>query len=218
MGVLSNMKNLMSYIGMGATLVAFLGLSYFLLFYRATVDWKGVLIETMPSQVDINGGMEFTFKGAVIKPLAYYKVDGVVLNTTQYFLDDLADIAPMDMILAWGNMSSGEVINNFDYNYEDRYFEPRPNYKVNRLVTPDDLAKSVSNIICIPASEKIYDQMLRIKRFDAVELRGYLVYLRTSKFECASSITIEDELIPGSFGSARIIYIDKVDILNPKKN
>ncbi len=137
-------------------------------------DWSGLRAPSGPFQTAaglpapwIKG--EFTFT-----PRARYHIKAVVLSKHHYWAGaDEDEIAPYDLALGWGPMSEAKVINALKITQGGRWY----NYSWGSDL-PFDPAGAVrhsANTHIIAADQKILDRIKSLRRFDVVDLQGYLV-------------------------------------------
>ena len=126
-----------------------------------------------PVQTSTHLPRPFNHENWTITPLAGYSIKAVVLSRKRYRYDACADLAPLDLALGWGPMSTAAVINDLNISQSGRWYEY--SFTGEEPLAPDQIACHAANTHCLPATPEIRNQLLAIKRHDVVTLDGYLV-------------------------------------------
>lgn len=184
----------------------------------AMIKYKSSTIDLSmdPVQVDCKDVKPFTIKenGKIynIKPLANYKIIGIVVAKNTFLFDVTAPIAPVDIGLVWGELAKPE-------NYKHMKF-----YSNFRLLTyniPNDfkLSKDVfqthhSHNHIISATEEVKKKVMSLKMDDIVILKGYLVEVtgKTLGSPWKSSLRRDDHLFNSGAG-CEIFYVEDITLL-----
>lgn len=112
-------------------------------------------------------------KGTVqITLLAQYRISAVVKSRKNYTTDPASQVSPMDLVLAWGNLSQSEISKDIKYSQSDRWYFFR--VKSSPLTSVEMVQIQSANTHIIPANSKIRSQMDKIRKYDFIELDGYL--------------------------------------------
>lgn len=190
-------------------IVLILGLTVWFFFIRDTpARWKGIPAPKEPIQTTTQLPAPFQHAGFTIKPLARYKISGVVLHRERYRFDAMSSICPVDLGLAWGPMSIASVINELKITQRGRFLLYSSKDKNGELpLDYEQLNRSASNNHCLPADDKIRSQLLAVKRHELASLEGYLVEVQSPDGGLwKSSLTRDDE----DGGACEIIWVTSV--------
>lgn len=146
-------------------------------------------------------------------PQANYKISGIVLAKNTFFIMDAgADLAPIDVGLAWGKMAEPEYDKYMSYSSQSRFLQW--NYNSNFPFTFEFLNSHVSHNHIIPAGENILKAVKSFKNKEKVYLEGYLVNVESEynggKFTWNTSLSRYDK----SAGACEVFYVKKVRIGN----
>lgn len=142
--------------------------------HEPAAKWRGIPAPNVPVQTATALPKPFPHDSYTITPLARYDVTAVVLARERYRYDDVADLAPVDLALAWGPMSIAPVINELSVSQSARWYE----YRWSGDGPPLDLAQITAhsaNTHCLPADATVRDTLLGVRRHELVRLQGYLV-------------------------------------------
>ncbi len=173
------------------------------------VDATGAPVQTSlakPSSFHLRaGGVDWT-----VTRKASYRVSGIVLGTKRYRYGWSADLAPMDVALAWGDLVRSGLYRSVSWSQSDRWYWWRygPDFhRGNGFI----IAHSSNNHL-IPCTRNIGRAMRRIDSGDAIQLEGYLVFVDGRKgdrsFHWHSSLSRTDQ----GNGSCEIIYLKRLTI------
>lgn len=141
--------------------------------HEPEAKWRGMPAAHDPVQSDVALPRPFNHGDNTITPLAYYSIKAVVLSRQRYRYDAAAEVAPLDLALGWGPMSTAAVINALSISQSGRWYEY--SWSGEEPLHPDQIACHSANTHCLPATPEIRRQLLAIKRHDVVTLDGYLV-------------------------------------------
>jgi hypothetical protein len=132
----------------------------------------GVLAPNEPVQRNLSNGKILEKNGYQLRELASFSLEARVLAAERYRYDRGADLAPMDLALGWGPMSSNAVLNGIDFDQYGRFYfwqtkEP--------LIEINDIEIHSANMHMIPATDAVRDVLLSARPGNLIELDGYLV-------------------------------------------
>ena len=136
-------------------------------------DWRGMPAAHDPIQTSARLPAPFTYGDYRITPLANYEIKAVVLSRKRYRYDPGAPIAPVDLALGWGPMSTSVVINDLNISQSGRWYEYT--WSGEEPLSPDQITAHSANTHCLPATPEIRRQLLAVKRHQVVTLTGQLV-------------------------------------------
>lgn len=101
-------------------------------------------------------------------------IRGLILSTRHYDAsadDDLADIAPVDIVIGWQRMSDPAVVSKIHILQRDRFYY----WRVEDFPIPrDEIELTSTNLHVIANSPKEAARLLALKPGDLVSLEGYL--------------------------------------------
>ncbi|MEK7272007.1 MAG: hypothetical protein AAB015_03750 [Nitrospirota bacterium] len=143
-----------------------------------------------------------------LKPVAEYSINAEVVSKKSYSYGWQAELAPIDLALAWGKLTEPESEKYVTFSQSDRwyYFE----YKNDSPLNESYIVTHSSNNHIIPANENIQLAIKSIKKKDKVILRGFLVNAQgkydNMDFWWNSSLTRNDT----GDSSCEIFYVTKV--------
>lgn len=168
-----------------------------------------------PAQSPFDGEpvlMEWGKGKLTLTPVARYSISAKVVGTETYYLGWTSDIAPVDLALAWGDLTKPSAGKHISYGQSGRWYY----YKYDSEF-PYDAAFIIShssNNHVIPASLNLLKAVKKISTDDSVELDGYLVNVK-GKIEGQnvfwnSSLSRTDS----GEGSCEVYYVTKIRIGN----
>ena len=196
-------------------------LVYFFLYYKPMPSPTGVVSEySIPNVLDdpiqdSNKTGQFTIKNNsgefIITPQASYKITGLVVSKTKYFMDWNAAVAPFDVALVWGKLTEPKSLQTVNYSQHDRWYYYR--YSADFPYDNSYISSHSSNNHIIPADDKIYKVFESIQNNQIIYLEGYLVYIdatlsNNNHVWWHSSLTRNDT----ADGACELIYVNKVII------
>jgi hypothetical protein len=150
--------------------------AYYYFFYESTGKTyePGILVDSVPEQVNTKGSKVLDHKGYTLITKAAVKVRARVLGKERYYFDDGADVVPVDLALGWKEMSDQSVIDKLKIWQSNRfyYWRTREDYLP---VSRDKIEHNSSNWHIIPSSDEIEDKILSVSKGDIVSFEGFLV-------------------------------------------
>jgi hypothetical protein len=174
--------------------------------YKPKADWQGQLASSDPVQTSGSLPTPWTLNDFTVTPKARYHIRAVVLSKKHYWAGEREDkISPYDLALGWGMMSEARVINAIKLSHGWRWYNytwgPNPGFDVNKI------SRYSANNHIIPADKDILKQIKKIKRFDRVDLEGYLVDINASDgWHWNTSLSRTDN----AGGSCEVFWVNKV--------
>lgn len=186
-------------------LFVLVALAAWLMWPSPKADWKGMPAALSPVQTKLDLPAAFKEGDYTIKPLARYNLTAVVLGRERYRYDRDAALAPVDLALGWGPMSTADAINDLKISQFGRWYEYR--WSEEPSIEQEEIAENSANTHCLPADKKVRRALLRAKRHDLVTLEGYLVEVTDLKgYRWRSSLTRNDT----GAGACEVFWITKV--------
>ena len=142
-----------------------------------------------------------------IQPVARYALCARVLGAQRYRFDDLSEICPVDLALAWGEADDDLIQAEIDVSQSGRWYR----WRSKTLPLPSStLNRNMANVHMIPANEALGIALLQIEEGDRVAIEGLLVdLLHTSGRRSNSSRSRTDS----GAGACEILYVQRVQWL-----
>jgi hypothetical protein len=145
-----------------------------------------------------------------ITPVAEYKIAAIMVSRKRYHDGWRAEIAPVDLALAWGKLADPEYDKYITYSQSDRWYFY--GYKSESPFNNSYVIPHSANNHIIPADENIYKAIKTIKKKQKVILEGFLVNVKGlykgENFWWNSSLKRTDS----GDGSCELFYVKKVRI------
>jgi hypothetical protein len=178
-------------------------------YYWQTRDIRhgpGPVAPDRPGQERIDAA-PFEHRGARLLPRARFQIEARVLGTEHYWLDDLADVSPIDLALGWGPMSDEAVLDRLDISQGERFVFalPRERLPISRTL----FQLTFSNFHMIPADSKIEHGLERLRRGEVVRLQGMLVDVELPGGSRWKSSTVRNDF---GAGACEILYATLLEI------
>ncbi len=178
--------------------------------HEPEADWRGMPAAHDPVQTDARQPA-FQQGDYTITSLADYHIKAVVLSRERYRNDRGATLAPVDLALGWGPMSTATVINDLKISQSGRWYEY--SWSDEPPLDPDLIATHSANTHCLPATPEIRRQLLAVNRLDVVTLKGHLVEVAGPKgYRWRSSLSRTDT----RGGACEVMWITGVDVTQAK--
>lgn len=144
-------------------------------------------------------GYELTFTDT-------FEMDARVISLRRYWGDEKADIAPIDLAVAWGRLANEEMLNKIYFRQNNRFLY----WRVDEFpVSRNELMQSTSNLHIIPANAEIEQQVKLLKKGEHVTLKGYLVNAKNgNNDEWLTSRSRDDD----GDGACEIFFVEEVKL------
>ncbi|HEY7772500.1 MAG TPA: hypothetical protein VIC26_04930 [Marinagarivorans sp.] len=165
----------------------------------------GVMVAEVPAQTLTPDAKPFRYKHFTIKPLADFDITAKVLSKKRYWLDDEADLSPIDFALGWQHMSDEAIVSQLAISQSYRWFR----WSSEQLpIALAEIQRSAANMHLIPADDAIRSQLFNVPQGSIVNLKGRLVEASASNgmWRWRSSLTREDT---GS-GACELFWVERV--------
>lgn len=195
-------------------------------------DFKPIVTQNEPIQINYSDKEKqtkiFEMKSLInknriiIKPQAYYKISGltIAINHDFFFISEFFDSAALyDIGLAWGQLSDKKFFKKNIKCYNDKI--ELTGARVLHCSWKDRVgAKTISHSHLVPANRKVMGGLLKIRRWQVVELEGELVDMEqiTAKgrvYDYRTSMSRDDgPKGDRGYGNCETIYVKKVKIGN----
>ncbi|MDE2027608.1 MAG: hypothetical protein KGK03_08870 [Candidatus Omnitrophica bacterium] len=150
-------------------------------FHHPKAHWQGQLAPGDPSQNSDNLPSSWTYKDFTVTPRAHYHIKAVILSKHHYWGEvEVEDrIAYYDLALGWGPMSDASVINRLDISQGGRWYNY--SWQGSAPIPLDEIISHSANNHIIAADKDVLDAVAHFKRYDVVDLEGYLVDVESKK-------------------------------------
>lgn len=135
-----------------------------------------------PVQRDLAESVELPAPpGYAITGLAEYTVEALIVSRSRYRHDREAELAPVDLLLAWGPLTREPNLTGIRWSQGGRWGQFRYEYGT-LTVDQREIEQCSANTHIIPAwgDEALRGELLSLRRGDAVRLEGYLVRVRAT--------------------------------------
>ncbi len=186
---------------------------------ESRIDDAPIDPKTDPVQINLpqNNAAFFIKKvdgvNALITPLADYKISGRVVSKRHYYKNWLSKLSPVDLALAWGELSSKKYDSQISYWHSDRYYSYRA--KGSFEGDPRDIGTHSANEHLVPANRNLAKALKSIKKNEIVEITGQLVNIewmdeKKGAQNYTTSLTRDDT----GAGACEVIYVTRVKIKN----
>ena len=111
-------------------------------------------------------------RGFTLTPRAAYDVSAVVAGVSRYRFDDMADLAPVDAVLTWGELPEPPYAGRVRYDQVARFYlwSTRARDLSLRYIEHHS-----ANVHLVPANANVRRALVRLGEGDTVRLRGLLV-------------------------------------------
>ncbi|MBI4698769.1 MAG: hypothetical protein HY758_07675 [Nitrospirae bacterium] len=143
-----------------------------------------------------------------LNPLAHYSINAIVVGKESYSFGWQAELAPLDLALAWGKLAYPDTDKYVSFSQSERwyYFE----YKNSSPFSAAFITSHSSNSHIIPANENIRLAVEAINKKDRITITGFLVNVSGTyegmKFRWDTSLSRNDS----GEGSCEVFYVTKV--------
>ena len=111
---------------------------------------------------------------AVLEPRARYKVAGRVLSYAHYYLEDAAELAPVDLALGWDRLALAQAPKGVTFDHGNRFYHFYI-AQSEHSIDANYVYLHSSNIHLIPANQTLKKLILSLRSNELIELSGYLV-------------------------------------------
>jgi hypothetical protein len=169
----------------------------------------GVLAPDDPIQENLANGPHFQVGRYDLRALARFELDARVLSAEHYRSDREAELAPVDLALGWGPMSSNEVIHALHISQSSRFYSYSWSSTRNLPVSPGAIHTHSSNMHMIPLDSVTRETLLEARRGNLVHLTGWLVEARAPDgWRWKSSLSRGDT----GNGACEVVAVEHVDL------
>lgn len=145
----------------------------------------------------------FEHRGWTIAPVADFKAQARVIGKAFYRWDATAGIAPVDLALAWGELSDSRVLADIRFSQHTRFLHYRFD---TPPVAPERITNQTANVHVIPADATVERRLKAVRRGEVVTLEGWLVNASRSGRSWNTSLTRTDT----GAGACEIMFVTNV--------
>ena len=161
-----------------------------------------------PIQKDLWNGPVFRMNGYTLTALAEVSLGARVILAEHYSSDREADLAPVDLALAWGPMNDKRVLDALTISQSGRFYRWR--YEGQPPLPQREIELNSANMHMIPSSRELERRLKAVKPGDLVRVRGYLVQADAKDgWHWRSSLTREDT----DAGACELIFVQELEVL-----
>ncbi|WP_069131818.1 hypothetical protein [Rhodohalobacter halophilus] len=153
-------------------LIIVLAVSYYLWDQKPIKHGVGI---TAPDAPQVERGFRLTehyVKHYTLEPKFRIKTTSRVIANKRYWFDEKSDLAPVDVVLGWGDLSDERILSQVKTPISRRDF------KVDVIRPPLTFSEIRSKLLymhAIPANDEIADKLKRVKEGHIVSINGYIV-------------------------------------------
>jgi len=155
-------------------------LTTWVFFQHPKAHWQGQLAPTDPVKTSDDLPSPWPYKDFTITARAKYHIKAVIISKHHYWGAEIEDnLSSFDLALGWGAMSDAAIINQLEISQDGRWY----NYHWNNSppLAPSEIISHSSNNHIIAANQEVLDAVGHFKRYDVVDLKGYLVDVQSNK-------------------------------------
>jgi hypothetical protein len=175
-----------------------------LFFHHPKANWQGQLTPQDPfqSSVDIP---PWAYKDFTITARAKYHIKAVILSKHHYWgaveIEDI--LSYYDLALGWGPMSDASVINQLNITQGGRWYNY--SWSKNSPIDQSEIISHSSNYHIIAANQDVLDVVQHFKRYDLIEMEGYLVDIQSNKKDWSWHTSLSRTATGG--GSCKLFWV-----------
>lgn len=159
-----------------------------------------------PVQGDASQYAKWRVEDFVITPLATFDITARVILVDHYFWGDDAELAPVDLTVAWGPLSDTTVLKEISFAHQYRYYT----WRTRKPPLPPQVINShVANMHLLPGDTKVERTLKAVERDDIVTISGFLVRIdRADGWQWVSSLTRTDS----GKGACEVVWVDDITV------
>lgn len=168
----------------------------------------GITAPDQPSQIVAPENKQWNKEEFNVTPLAEYKIKARVLSRNNFSVGKESKISPVDLALGWGPMSDQSVIDQIDISQRNRWYRwETDSYPIPR----QDIISNSANVHIIPANKLIEKKLNKVYKGSLVEMKGYLVEIKTDDgWYWRSSLRRDDT----GGGSCELFWVEELIVLD----
>ena len=174
----------------------------------SAVEWSpGTLVESEPHQADLEASDPIALEGFEATQRARFKAEVRVLGRSRYWLDDLADVSPLDIAVGWGPMSDSAVLARIEVTQSGRFYFWR--YEGEPPIPRADIESHSANWHLVPANDAVWKSLRKLRVGDIVTLDGRLVDLTHPRSGTMRTSLRRDDT---GAGACEIVLVEAVSL------
>lgn len=135
---------------------------------------------------------------------------GMVLSVKRYHAtdgDDMADIAPFDVVIGWQRMSDPAVLRQINILQKERFYY----WRVEDFPIPrDEIESSSTNVHIIPDTALQWTQLDLLKVGDVISLQGLLTDVKSPEGFVWSTSRVRDDK---GDGACEILLLQRLSVI-----
>ena len=167
----------------------------------------GVLVAEEPDQREVGAAAPSKWGNFTVTPLASYRLHARLLSRESYSRGPEGKLAPLDFLVGWGPMSDNGVLKHMQFSQAARFahwaFDGMP------PIPPLLINNHASNNHLIPANDRVYKSLDKMRVGQVIELAGYLVEVSTPDgWHWRSSLVRTDT----GAGACELIYVTRAEV------
>lgn len=140
-----------------------------------------------------------------LQPVARYALCARVMGAQRYRFDDLSEICPVDLALAWGEADDDRIQAELDVSQSGRWYR----WRSKTMPLPSStLNRNMANVHMIPSSEKLKIALLQVEEGDRVVIEGLLVDLIDESGRRSNSSRSRSD---SGAGACEILYVQRIE-------
>lgn len=153
------------------------------------------------------------FKGYILRYQASYDIKARVVHAKRYNWDNLSNLITHDFGVVWGKISKTDIFNLFTWNQRNRFliYAIRQDY-IQKIGGKKYINSHIANIHLIPKNWIIESKLNKVKSYDIIEIKGYLVDIYYKNHVVYTSLSRTDT----GPGACEVILVNNVKIIHSR--
>ena len=167
---------------------------------------SGVLAPNAPVQEMLHDGPHWQLGDYDVHALARFELQARVLSAERYRFGREADLAPVDLALGWGPMSTNAVIDTLDISQGGRFYhwssrEP--------MIEAREIIRHSANMHMVPLEPAARATLLDARRGNLVHLKGWLIEAHANGgWKWRSSLARDDV----GRGACELVLVENIEL------
>ena len=167
----------------------------------------GVTAPQAPEQLPLDQAQSFKMNNFEVTPLASYRLTAKLLGREHYRWDGQAEVAPVDLAVAWGPLSDESALALIDFDHRSRWLFWNPG---ESPLSNEVIGLHTANVHIIPADDSILKTIKQSRIGDVVAFSGALVRVDgAGGWSWKSSLSRNDT----GNGACELMWVDHFEIL-----
>lgn len=163
-------------------------------------------VEESPQQTDHERRLVETRDGYDIEAVADYTLTARVLRSERYHWGRLAEVSPLDMVLAWGPMAERSMVEQIEISQSNRWFYWKAT-KGELPLTVSEVQRNMANVHMIPGTEAVKRVLLDIRPMEVIGLHGSLVDVIAPEGKSEGGIISSRSRTDTGGGSCEVFFV-----------